>query len=206
MKNWRHLFVGMAAATACILSASCFAQPSSQAGTANSLRIGVVNTKKCLEESKLGKHELANFEQMKNQMESILQEKEKGLEEIETKLSDDDYMDSISSEAESELKRKRRTLRQEALQLRNQYLQTLQHANIRIVQHLTESINKASAQVAQESQQTSHPIDVILNDEACPYYNPSLDLSEKVVAKMNFIFDTEQKDTQSKNKPTSLTN
>ena len=37
-------------------------------------------------------------------MESILQEKEKTLEEIESKLNDDDYMDSVSDEAANELK------------------------------------------------------------------------------------------------------
>lgn len=80
------------------------------------LRIGIVNTKKCLEESKLGKQEQANFEKMKHQMESVLQEKERTLEDIESKLNDDDYMDSISDEAASELKRKRRTIRNEGMQ------------------------------------------------------------------------------------------
>lgn len=205
MKNRRHLFMSIATALVCCLSVPCLAQAATSAANTNAIRVGIVNTKKCLEESKLGKSELANFEKMKNQMESILQEKEKGLEDIETKLNDDDYMDSISSEAEAELKRKRRSLRQEALQLRNQYLQTLQQANVRIVQNLTDTINKAAAQVAQESQQSSQPIDIILNDEACPYYNPSLDVSEKVITKMNFVFDTEQKDTQVKNRPASLT-
>lgn len=168
-------------------------QPSSQG---QSIRIGIVNSKKCLEESKLGKQEQANFEKMKNQMESILQEKEKALEEIENKLNDDDYMDSISEEAASELKRKRKNIRQEGFQLQNQYMQTLQQANMKVIQKITDTISKASSQVANESASSNQPIDIILNDEAATYFNPKLDVTDKVIAKMNMIYDTMPKETQ----------
>ncbi len=161
------------------------------------LRVGIVNTKRCLEESKLGKQEQANFEKMKTQMENILQEKERALEEIEAKLNDDDYMDSISDETASELKRKRRTIRNDGMQLQSQYMQTLQQANIKVVQKLTEVISKASSQVAQDP---SQPLDVVLTDEACTFFSPRLDISDRVVAKMNAIFDAEQKDNPSKSR------
>jgi len=162
-------------------------QPSSQAP-----RIGIVNTKKCLEDSKLGKQEQANFEKMKQQMESVLQEKEKALEEIESKVNDDDYMDSISEEAASELKRKKRTIKNEGMQLQNEYMQRLQQANLKIVQRLTEVIGKACAQVAKDKS-NGQPIDVIFTDEACTFFSPSLDVSDRVVVQMNVIFDAEQK-------------
>ena len=165
-----------------------------QTTQSQSLRIGVVNTKRCLEESKLGKQEQANFEKMKSQMEAVLQEKEKSLEEIETKLADDDYMDSISEEAATELKRKKRTIKQEGYQLQSQYMQTLQQANLKVVQKITETINKASALVAKESASSNQPMDLIVNDEASTYYNPQLDISDKVIAKMNLLFDQEQKE------------
>lgn len=66
---------------ASLLILSSFDSPSS--GTANgaaqasSLKIGVVNFKRCVETSKLGKLEQANFEALKKQMESVLGEKEK---------------------------------------------------------------------------------------------------------------------------------
>lgn len=157
-------------------------------------RVGIVNTKKCLEESKLGKQEHSNFEKMKNQMETVLHDKEKTLEDIESKLNDDDYMDSISDEASAELKRKRRAIKQEGYQLQNQYLQTLQQANVKIIQKITESISKASELVARESIGTGQQIDVILSDEACTYFNPSLDVTPRVIAKMNAIFDAEPKE------------
>ena len=181
MNQLRRVLIAFTTAFACLLSTSAFADAA--------IKIGVVNTKKCLEDSKLGKQEQANFEKMKHQMESILQDKEKVLEDIESKLNDEDYTDSISADAESELKRKRRTMRQEALQLQNQYMQTLQQANFKIVQKLTDVINKASEQVAKET-----GLDVILNDEACTFYNKQMDVSSQIVVKMNAAYDAEAKD------------
>jgi len=161
------------------------------------LRIGIVNTKKCLEESKLGKQEQANFEKMKQQMESVLKEKESILEDIESKVNDDDYMDSISDEAASELKRKKRTIKNEGMQLQSQYMQTLQQANLKIIQRLTDVIGKACAQVAKD-RSNGQPVDVIFTDEACTFYAPSLDVSDRVVAQMNIMFEAEQKDSSGK--------
>ncbi|CUI16527.1 putative outer membrane protein OmpH [Candidatus Protochlamydia naegleriophila] len=194
MKNLRHLLLAVAAC-ACALTAPAFAQQASYSSAAGqSLKIGVVNAKRCLDESKLGKQEQANFEKMKKQMESILQDKEHDLEEIEAKLNDEDYMDSISEEAALELKRKKRNLRNEGLQLQNQYIQTLQQTNLKIVQKLTDTIAKASNQVAQDSS-SGQTIDVIFSDEACTYFAPQLDITDRVVAKMNAIFDVESKDS-----------
>jgi outer membrane protein len=156
------------------------------------IRIGIVNTKKCLEGSKLGKQEQVNFEKMKQQMESVLQDKERALEEVESKLNDDDYMDSVSDEVANELKRKKRSIRNEGMQLQSQYMQTLQQANVKIVQRLTDVISRASAQVAQDTS-TGQPLDIIFTDEACTFYSPRLDVSDRVIVKMNAIFDAEQK-------------
>jgi len=196
MKNLNHLFLTLSVMAACLTMGIASAQPAgmgtisqNQMTNSPSLKIGIVNTKRCLEESKLGKQEQANFEKMKSQMESILQEKEKTLEEVENKLNDDDYMDSISDEAASELKRQRRTIRNEGMQLQQQYMQTLQQANVKVVQKLTDYISKASAQVSQEN-----GFDVIFTDEACTYFNTRLDVSDRIVVKMDSIYETEQKD------------
>lgn len=194
MRKLNYLFLSLGIALFCAKTSMAFSQTSNWSNTSNqTARIGIVNAKKCLEESKLGKQEQANFEKMKNQMESVLRDKEKTLEEIENKVNDDDYMDSISEEAAAELKRKRKSIKQEGFQLQNQYMQTLQQTNFKIIQKLTEVISKASEQVAKESQSSSQPLDVILNDESCTYYNPSLDVSDKVISKMNALFDAEQK-------------
>lgn len=156
-------------------------------------KIGIVNAKKCLEESKFGKQEQANFEKMKVQMESVLMEKEKAYEDIENKLNDEDYLDSISSEAEAELKRKKRTMKQDAMQLQNQYMQTLQQANAKVIQKLSETVNVASEQVAKEA-----GYDIIINDEATSYFNKQLDVSDRIVKKMDAIYDAEAKEPAQK--------
>ncbi len=190
MKCLRSFVIPLALSVLLAAPAFMSAQQQSHSNSTQSSRIGIVNTKRCLEESKIGKQEQTNFEKMKAQMESVLQEKERDLEEVENKINDDDYMDSISDEAASELKRKRRSIKQDGMQLQNQYIQTLQQANMKIIQKLTEMISKASAQVAQESQSTM-PIDVILSDEACTYFAPSLDVTDRIIAKLNALFDSE---------------
>jgi outer membrane protein len=175
------------------ISSDSFAQQSGS--SAQPLRVGIVNTKKCLENSKLGKQEQANFEKMKKQMESILQDKESALEDIETKLNDDDYMDSISDETATELRNKKRNLRKDGMALQNQYMQTLQQANQKIVQKLTETISKASSQVAKDP---SNGFDIILSDDATTYFAASLDVSDLIVTKMDQIFDQEQKEVLKK--------
>ena len=182
MKKLNYLIFVVVTGLTCSLSADM--------GSQGWTRIGIVNTKKCLEKSKLGKQEQANFEKMKNQMESVLKEKESSMEDLENKLNDEDYLDSISSDAEAELKRKRRTLRQEAMELQNQYMQTLQQANYKIVQELTQAISDASEGVAKSG------YDVILNDEAASYYNKQLDVSDAVVQQMDILFDKKAKEAR----------
>lgn len=213
MKKLKYCFIGLGTLFAWSLNSLAHAQQQGNPQPGNSqvnygvagsntaqganYRIGIVNTKKCLEQSKLGKQEQANFEKMKQQMEQVLQDKERILEELESKLNDDDYMDSISDEAASELKRKKRTIRSEGMQLQNQYMQTLQQANMKIIQHLTESIAKASEQVAKDPSM-GQPISVIFTDEACTFFTPSLDVSDRIIARMNATFEAEQKDNASK--------
>ncbi len=84
---------------------------------AEGAKVGVVNFKTCVEQSEMGKKEQANFESLKKQMEGVLEEKEKALNEIANKFNDPDYLDSLSPEAEAELKHKFRSLNQLILHL-----------------------------------------------------------------------------------------
>ncbi len=172
--------------------------PSSYTGSSHLLalsgapiRLAVYNTKKCLEESKMGKSEQANLEKMKEQMMNVLQEKGKTYQEIENKLNDEDYMDSISSEAEAELKRKRRQLRDEGMELQSQYAETFQYARLKSIDKLGEVVNKASSMVAQEN-----GLHLILSDEASSYVDSSLDITDRIIAKMNLLFEQEQKENK----------
>ncbi|MGZ3633115.1 MAG: OmpH family outer membrane protein, partial [Parachlamydiaceae bacterium] len=141
-----------------------------------------------VDESKYGKQEQGNFDALKKQMESVLEEKEKALNEITAKFNDADYVDSLSAEAENELKHKFRFLNQEMGQIQSQYYQTLNQANVKILQKLNEMVAEASKSLAKESQ-----LDLLFNDDGCFYYAPELDVSSKVISILNAKYDAEVK-------------
>jgi len=159
--------------------------------SAQALEVGVVNFKVCVELSKIGKQEQANFESLKKQMESILHEKEKTLTGMAEKLEDPDYLDSITPEAETDLKRNFRAMSQEFAQQQNQYYQTLSQANMQIVQKIAADVTEASQEVAKTKK-----LDLILNEEGCFYYSDKLDISKDVVVVMDENFEKEQKEAK----------
>ena len=73
--------------------------------------IGVVDFTACATNSKVGQFEQSNFETMKKQLGGHLEKTEKNLNELATKLNDQEYMDGLSPAAESELKEKIQVLR-----------------------------------------------------------------------------------------------
>lgn len=154
-------------------------------------KVRVVNFKTCVEKSKIGKQEQSAFDTLKKQMESNLSEKEKVLNEMAAKFEDPDYMDSLSPEAETEVKRTFRKLNQEYSQLQSQYLQALQQTNYKVIQKLTAQIEQASATLAKRNN-----IDIILNSEGSFFVAPQLDISSQMVAILDEMFDKD-----SSNKP-----
>ncbi len=178
-KSWKNM-TALLAFTGLLLSASPLAAD---------IDIGVVDFKVCVEKSKQGKEEQESFDKMKVQMESVLAEKEKVLTDLAQKLQDPDYLDSISAEAETEMKRKFRTLSQEMSQLQQQYYQVLQQAHYKVVQQINELISEASKTVAADG-----GLDLILNDENTYYASKALDVTEKVIAEMDKNFSEKPKE------------
>ncbi len=158
------------------------------ASTEAALKIGFVNFRKCVEESKVGKMQQASFEAMQSQMENSLMELQKALNEITAKLSDEDYLDGLSPEAENELKHKYRSLGQELSRTQGQYVQTLQDANMKVLQMISSEVAEASKEVA-----AAKALDLVVNEEAAFFYKPSMDLSSQVIAQMDAKFEREQK-------------
>lgn len=154
-------------------------------------RIAVVDFKKCVEKSKVGQKEQAGFEAMKKQMETILEEKEKSLTDVASKFNDIDYLDSLSPEAEAELKRQFRTLNQEFNQQQNQFYQQLSQTNMLVIQKLNDAVTKAAEDVAKKNQ-----IDIVLNQDGCFYCTDKIDISAMVVKAMDEIFEKEGKDAK----------
>lgn len=156
------------------------------AADSSSLSLGVVDYMKCAESSKLGKNEQKTLESMSKQMQSILDGKEKELTEMVKKISDPDHTDSLSPEAEKKLKEDAGKLQNELMQVEQQYNMTLRQAKMQIMQKIAGFIAKASETIATEDQLT-----LVINKDFCPYYNPTLNITDKVVAKMDKLFDEE---------------
>lgn len=149
--------------------------------------IGIVSFKHCLENSKIGKQEQARFDQMRKQMEQSIEQKEKELKELSPKFSEE-YLDSLTPEAEAELKDKFKNLSQELTQQQNQYYQTLNQTNTQVVQKMYDLITEASKSVAREK-----GLDLILNEESCFFKADSLDVSLLVIQKLDAVSDQSEK-------------
>jgi outer membrane protein len=171
-----------------ILAAILLIAAPTAAANVQAPKIGLVNFKTCVEESKMGKQEQANFEKMKKQMEDVLAEKEKTLKEISAKMGDEDYLDSLSEQAQAELKHKFRSLNQELGQHQQQFFQVLQQANFKIIQKMNEEISEAAKIVAKNKS-----LDIIINEEGTFYVNPSLDISSEVIAVLDERFKKDEK-------------
>jgi outer membrane protein len=149
--------------------------------------IGIVSFKHCLENSKIGKQEQARFDQMRKQMEQSIEQKEKELKELSPKFSEE-YLDSLTPEAEAELKDKFKNLSQELTQQQNQYYQTLNQTNMQVVQKMYDLIAEASKTVAKEK-----GLDIILNEESCFYKADAFDVSAQIIQKLDAISDQPEK-------------
>lgn len=185
-----RLFVLPALVAAFVLS-SCFVSAADDQKAfeqSKPLRIALVSFKTCIEKSKIGQKEQANFDAMKKQMESILEGKEKSLNDVASKFNDIDYLDSLSPDAEADLKRQFRTLNQEFNQQQQQFYQTLSQTNMMVIQKLTEAVTKASTEAAK-----ANNIDVVLNEESCFFTTPAIDISTIVIRYMDDAFEKDDK-------------
>lgn len=147
--------------------------------TATSSKMGVVNFKKCVEGSKFGKQEQARFQDMEKQFQTTLEAKQKEANEMASKFSEE-YLDTLTPEAEAELKAKYSKVNQELNQLESQAYNMMHQANYQIVQKLNDAVAKASEGVAK-----AKGLDVAFNSDACFYSSDALDISNDVIAEMD---------------------
>jgi len=195
MKRRLSLTVKILACALLCCSAQAFAQSSQPVKTSNQNpgSTGIVNFKLCVEESKLGKAEQAAFESLKSQMAAVLEKTEKDLEEIAAKLSDSDQLDALSPEAEEELKQNFQRLSQDLNRYQNQYYQILNQANFKVLNSLSTKVGEAAETIAK-----SKNLSIVLNEEACFYYNPELDITKQVIAELdrNYVAEAKTQDAK----------
>lgn len=155
---------------------------------ADSIMTGVVNFSSCVTDSKYGKKEQENFESLRKQMASMIENTESQMKEIATKCEDTEYLDSLSPKAEEELKVKFQALQEELSRYQNQFMQVLQHANQQVVQKIHNAISVASKEIAEKQK-----LDYVINKEACFYIRPGLDVTTQVISEMDKKFEHDEK-------------
>jgi len=144
--------------------------------------LGVINFATCISESKLGKQEQASFESMKQQITKSLEDLEKQITEISAKLNDREYLDSLSPQAEEEMKTKFRTLNDDLA--RNQ-------ANLRILQLINTQIIASAENIAKEKK-----LSLVMNKEALFFYAPTMDITNDVIVEMDRQFDAKKAEAE----------
>jgi outer membrane protein len=150
--------------------------------------IGVVNFATCITDSKAGKKEQENLENLRKQMSSLIENTEKELREIAGKFEDTEYLDSLSPKAEEDLKVKYQTLQEDLGRYQNQFYQVLNHANYQMIQKMSGNISSAAEKVAR-----SKKLDYVMNKEACFYIRPDLDVTTMVIGEMDKSFELDSK-------------
>lgn len=148
--------------------------------------IGIVNFMTCITESKYGKNEQEQLENIKKQWSTLIEETEKEIGELNSKMEDQDYLDGLSPEAEEDLKMKQSAMYQDLTKYQNQLYQILNQANYFLIQKMSTSISKASEAIAQNRR-----LDIVLNKEACFYNNPKIDITEQVIHEMDKNYEKE---------------
>lgn len=154
----------------------------------------VVNFSTCITNSKYGKKEQENFENLRKQLSALIDDTEKELKDISAKFEDSEYLDSLSPKAEEELKARFQTLNEDLSRYQGQFYQVMQQANMQLVHKMSSQIARASEKVAKDKK-----IDYVINKEACFYFRPDLDLTQQVIAEMDKNFDLDAKKKVSEN-------
>jgi len=170
-----------------ILSLLCF---SSLKSFAQDNPYGIVNFALCITESNHGKQEQEAFEKLKQQMTTLMTDIEKQLNEIAVKFQDADFVDSLSPEAEQEMKARYQTLGEELNRYQNQYVQLMQQANMKLVQTMNDHIARASETIAKRKN-----LPMIMREEVCFHYHPELDITSEVIEEMNKTFEIQNQQT-----------
>lgn len=138
--------------------------------------IGIVNLRRCLEESALGKKEAAEFEKMKKQFSNSMGKMEEELSSIYSKLQDDDYMEGLSESAATELRKKFEELSAEYNTAQGQYYQILNQSNLKRMQKIMDEVKKAS-----EIVRVQEGLSVLLNEDVVLAIDASADKTGDII-------------------------
>lgn len=150
-----------------------------------SFSFGVVNFASCITDSKIGKKEQENLENMRKQITQLIESTDSELREMAARFEDPEYLDSLSPKAEEELKGKFQARQEDLARYQNQFYQMMNQMQMQMLHKINGNIAKAAEKVAKENH-----LDYVMNKENCFFYVKSdLDVTAQVVAEMDKNFD-----------------
>jgi outer membrane protein len=158
-------------------------------------QIGVVNFSTCISDSKYGKKEQTQLENIKKQWTTLIEESEKELKDVVSKLEDQEYLEGLSPEATDELKLKYQTLSSDMSKYQNQLYQILNQAQYFFIQKISSQISKACEELAKQKN-----LNLIVNKEACFYTKKALDITNSTLKVMDKNFERDEKISKEKEK------
>lgn len=156
------------------------------AAQAASTKIGVVDFRRCLEESKLGQQERDALLALRKQLAGQVEAAERAFSDLAKEFRNPEHLESLSSEAEEDLRMRYEMLSQEIVQKQNQFYEQMGQAEMRVMQDLTVQITRASQIVAKEKE-----LDYILREEALFYFIPDSDFTKEVITEIDKLFASE---------------
>lgn len=147
-------------------------------------KVGFVNFNTCVTTSKLGKHEQQAAEKVLTNMRELIEDREKGLKDLQAKFTDSDYMDGLNPAAAEEMKGQFQALQEEYGRYQQQYMQVAQQAQMRVMQSVQEHSRVATEKLARE-----HDLTCVLPADYTLYCNSAFDFTDQVIAAMDQEFE-----------------
>ncbi len=174
-----------------LLAATSLISTKAALGATSAGAPGVVNFQTCMEKAKIAQDKRRELENFDKQFRVRIDEIQKHCKEIDEKLNNVEYVDSITAEAEENLKKERQAEMQKLMGTQNEFQQIMQQQQMAFSQSFMISLGDAAQKVAKEKK-LSH----VIAKEACLYYDDNLDLTEDVITKINALYDKQQREAE----------
>lgn len=170
-------------AACCLTSLSLTGQPPADSKGVNS--IGVVNINACVTDSRQGVNIRQTIELINQKAAETLQEIDKQIQDIDTKLSDEHFRDSLTAQAVEQMRQNHEKLLQDREIKSNEFRQQMTQTQMSVLQELVSQVSAASETVVKRK-----GLSIALSGEAITYYDPSLDITKEVVEELNKTADS----------------
>lgn len=149
---------------------------------------GVINVRRCFEQSKEGIAAREMFDNLNKEMTESLTKLDNEIKELSEKLNDEDYREGLTDEALSEEEKKFETLLQERDGKHSQFAQQLNQTNMLLGESILDRITRSSQNIAKKRQ-----LKMVLQQESVLYFEDGLDITDEVLKEVDALFTSEEK-------------